>query len=106
MDFRIGDRVIYPREVGDIPAGSAATMVENYGLGSYLVELESGRKYYAHSGEVVAADRHTIDALAAALEDSGKWLAGQPARSTCRATTLTELTESIDAALALARGGK
>lgn len=54
----IGDVVRYRYEVGDISSGQLATIVDDYGLGSYLVEVASGRRYYATAHEFDLCSEH------------------------------------------------
>lgn len=53
--FRSGDKVVYIVDVGDIAKGDTAAIVDVYGAGNYLVQVASGRKYYAHDGEIKPA---------------------------------------------------
>ncbi|WP_315922097.1 hypothetical protein [Mesorhizobium sp. SP-1A] len=44
-------------------------------------------------------ESNRIQELEEVLEDARKWLAGQPERSQCKATTLTELLQNINKVL-------
>lgn len=98
-ELKVGAKVRYLADVGDIPEGARATIVYEYGLGSYLIELENGKLYYAHSGELREdSAQRTIDVIVNVLlsvDNDIRQFNGRVSSSS---------KAQIDAALAMARG--
>ena len=88
-ELKIGASVCYRAEVGDIPAGARATVVD----------------YYAHDGEIVEdSKQRMIDALVSELENIANEMRPLAARKSTRYAGLYWAIESAERAIRAARG--